>query len=115
MDPMGKLMLICKALWILLRGSLMHTFDPLCVFKWFTGRKPGNTQRDDFLLSLNDQMEWFRRYYGIISDGIVTDVATDRPLTKLGSSWRLESANAYNYTAKVTVLSSLLPSQIRHE
>jgi hypothetical protein len=45
MDPTGRLVLICKALWILLRGSLMHTFDPLCDFKWFTGCKPGNTQR----------------------------------------------------------------------
>jgi hypothetical protein len=42
-------------------GVLMHTFDPLCVSKWFTGCKPGNTQWDDSLLSLNDQMEWFRR------------------------------------------------------
>jgi hypothetical protein len=33
----------------------MHTFDPLCVFKGFTGRKPGNTQWDYSLLSLNDQ------------------------------------------------------------
>jgi hypothetical protein len=30
MDPTGNLVLICKALWTLLRGSLMHTFDPLC-------------------------------------------------------------------------------------
>jgi hypothetical protein len=41
-------------------GVLMHTFDPLCVVKWFTGCKPGNTQQDTSLLSLNDQMEWFR-------------------------------------------------------
>jgi hypothetical protein len=72
MNPTGSWVLICKALWTLLRGSLMHTFDPLCVSKWFTGCKPGNTQRDDPLLLLNDQMEWFRRYYGIISDGVVT-------------------------------------------
>jgi hypothetical protein len=26
----------------------MHTFNPLYVFKWFTGRKPGNTQRNDY-------------------------------------------------------------------
>jgi hypothetical protein len=57
---MGRSLLICKALWTLLRGSLMHTLDPLCVFMLFTGCKPGNTQRDDSLLSLNDQMEWFR-------------------------------------------------------
>jgi hypothetical protein len=30
----------------------MHTFDPLCVSKLFTGCKPGNTQRDGSLLSL---------------------------------------------------------------
>jgi hypothetical protein len=56
MHPTGRLVLICKALWALFHGSLMHTFDPLGVFKWFTGCKPGNTQRDDSLLSLNDQM-----------------------------------------------------------
>jgi hypothetical protein len=28
--PYGDLLLICKALWTLLRGCLMHTFDPLC-------------------------------------------------------------------------------------
>jgi hypothetical protein len=50
----------------------MHSFDPLCVSKWFTGCKPGNTQRDTSLLSRNDQMEWFRRLYGIISGGVVT-------------------------------------------
>jgi hypothetical protein len=61
MDPTGRLVLICKALWTLLRGSFMHTFDTLYVFKRFTGCKPGNTQRDDSLLTLNDQMEWFRR------------------------------------------------------
>jgi hypothetical protein len=33
MDPTGRLVLICKALGTLLRGVLMHTFDPLCVFK----------------------------------------------------------------------------------
>jgi hypothetical protein len=46
MDLSGRLVLICKALWTLLRGSLMHTFGPLCDFKWFTGCKPDNTQRD---------------------------------------------------------------------
>jgi hypothetical protein len=29
-DPTGKLVLMCKALWTLLRGSFMHMFDPLC-------------------------------------------------------------------------------------
>jgi hypothetical protein len=72
MDPTGNLVLICEALWTLLRGSLMHTFDPLCVSKWFTGCKPGDTQRDGSLLLLNDQMEWFRRSYEIISGGVVT-------------------------------------------
>jgi hypothetical protein len=33
MDPTGRFILICKALWTLLHGSLMHTFNPLCVFK----------------------------------------------------------------------------------
>jgi hypothetical protein len=59
--PYGDLILICKALQTLLRGSFMHMFDPLCVSMWFTGCKPSNTHRDDSLLSLNDQMEWFRR------------------------------------------------------
>jgi hypothetical protein len=58
MDPTRRLVLICKALWTLLHGSLMHTFDPLCVFKWFTGCKPDNTQWDDSLLSLNNQTSW---------------------------------------------------------
>jgi hypothetical protein len=31
--PYGDLVLICKALFTLLRGSLMHMFDPLCVPK----------------------------------------------------------------------------------
>jgi hypothetical protein len=60
MDPTGNLVLICKALWISFVGVLMNTLDPLCVFKWFTGRKPDNTRRDDSLLLLTDQMEWFR-------------------------------------------------------
>jgi hypothetical protein len=33
MDPTGNLVLICKTPWTLLRGSLMHTFDPLCDVK----------------------------------------------------------------------------------
>jgi hypothetical protein len=40
MDPTGRSVLICKAIWTLLRGSLMHTFDPLSDFKWFTRCKP---------------------------------------------------------------------------
>jgi hypothetical protein len=39
----------------------MHTFDPLYNVKWFTECKPGNSQRDTSLLSLNDQKEWFMR------------------------------------------------------
>jgi hypothetical protein len=61
MTPAGSWVLFFKALWTLLRGSFMHTFDPLYVPKSFTGCKPGNTQWDDSLLSLNDQMEWFRQ------------------------------------------------------
>jgi hypothetical protein len=55
MIPTGSWVLICKALWTLLRGSFMHTFDPLYVPKWFTGCKPGNTQQDDSLLSLHEK------------------------------------------------------------
>jgi hypothetical protein len=59
MDPTGNLLLICKALWTLLRGSFnAYIRSSMCVSSDFTGRKPGNTQRDDSLLSLNDQMEW---------------------------------------------------------
>jgi hypothetical protein len=72
MDPTGNLMLIVRHFGLSFLGELMQMFDPLCVFKWFTKGKPDNTQRDDPLLSLNDQMEWLGRYYGIISDGVVT-------------------------------------------
>jgi hypothetical protein len=58
--------------WLSFVGVLMHTFDPLCVFMWLTGLWPDNTQQDDSLLLLSDQMEWFRRWYIIISDGVVT-------------------------------------------
>jgi hypothetical protein len=55
------LMLICKALWTILRGSFnAYVRTSLCcqvIYQALTG----NTQRDDSLLSLNDQMEWFRR------------------------------------------------------
>jgi hypothetical protein len=40
MDPTGNLVLICKALWTLLRGSLMHTFDPLCMSSDLPGVNP---------------------------------------------------------------------------
>jgi hypothetical protein len=40
MDPTGNLVLICKALWTLLHGSLMHTFDPLCVPSDLPGVNP---------------------------------------------------------------------------
>jgi hypothetical protein len=60
MDPKGNLILICKALWTLLRVSFnAYVRSSLC-FQVITGRKPDNTQWDDSLLSLNVQMEWFR-------------------------------------------------------
>jgi hypothetical protein len=37
-------------------GGLMHSFDPLCVSKRFTGRKPDNTQR--MLLYYSLMTEW---------------------------------------------------------
>jgi hypothetical protein len=69
---MGNSVLICKALWTLLRGSFnAYVRSSLC-FEGIYRALTGNTQWDDSLLSRNDQMEWFRRQYGIISDGVVT-------------------------------------------
>jgi hypothetical protein len=65
---------LCNALSALLHGSFNVYISILYVwFKWFTGLWPGNTQRGDSLLSLNNQIEWFRRWYEIIYDGVVTE------------------------------------------
>jgi hypothetical protein len=52
MDPMGRFALICKVLWTLLHGCFNVYVLILCVIQVI--------YRDDSLLSLNDQMEWFR-------------------------------------------------------
>jgi hypothetical protein len=40
MDPTRRLILICKALWTLLRGSLIHTFDPYVISSDLPGVNP---------------------------------------------------------------------------